>query len=34
MIYKVWREFLTELLELPGQPAPKRQRLATTVDTR
>ena len=34
MIYKVWREFLTELLELPGQPAPKRRRLAATVDTR
>jgi pimeloyl-ACP methyl ester carboxylesterase len=34
MIYKVWREFLTELLELPAQPAPKRQRLSATIDTR
>ncbi|MEO1891812.1 MAG: alpha/beta hydrolase, partial [Alcanivorax sp.] len=34
MIYKVWREFLTELLELPAEPAPGLRQVAATAATR
>jgi len=34
MIYKVWREFLTELLELPAEPAPRPRRVTATAGRR
>ena len=34
MIYKVWREFLIELLELPAEPAPTPERLPATAEAR